>query len=144
MQLSFLGLVDESVRQSLRTSGKQTGHLLDNFGKILQFQNDLEKETSSPDQLRIVSRFSKTLAELTKDLLPMLVQSTLSPKVLKVFHFVNFPAEDISVSLMHRTVQSVTFTLFTLFKEKSKYKDEKKFLASVFQVKNLTIFYTQK
>jgi hypothetical protein len=31
-----------------------------------------------------------------------------------------------------------------LFKEKSKYKDEKKFLASVFQVKNLTIFNTQK
>ncbi len=137
-------MVDESVRQSLRTSGKQTGQLLDNFGKILQFQNDLEKETSSPDQLGIVSRFSKTLAELTKDLLPMLVQSTLSPKVLKVFHFVNFPAEDISVSLMHRPVQSVTFTLFTLFKEKSKYKDEKKFLASVFQVKNFTIFFTLK
>ena len=139
----FKGLVDESVRQSLRSSGKQKEQLLDNLGKILQFQNDLEKATSpspSQDQLRIVSNFSKTLIELTKDLLPMLVQSTLIPKVLKVLHFINLAAEDISVSLMHRTVQSLTFTLFTLFKEKSKYKEDK-FLASVFQVKKNTLIF---
>jgi hypothetical protein len=42
---------------------------------------------------------------MAKDLLPLMSTPALTTKVLKILHFVNFPSTDMSVALMHRTVQ---------------------------------------
>ena len=140
---SLADLVDESTRQSLRTSGKQTEALLDNFGRILHFQSEQEKESAaaaaatasptSPEQLKVMSKFSKSIEILAPDLLPLASRPKLIPKVLKIFHLVDFPSPDVSVSTMHRTAQAIAFTLFTLLKERSA-DSEDQFLASVHQV----------
>ncbi len=139
-----IGLVDESVLQSVRSAyGIRREWLLDNLGKILQFQSDTDNvdstSPSSQDQLKIVSKFSRSLEGLVDDLLSMLSQTNLIPKVLKIFHFLNFPSNDISVALTHRTVQAITFTLFKVLKEKLD-GDEKKTEAAIMQVLAISSF----
>jgi hypothetical protein len=108
--VSFIsGLVEESVKQSLRSAGKHSDQLFENLCKILQFQRETDKEaTSSPssqEQLKIVSKFSRVIEEVVGDLLPLMVRTKLIPKVLKIFHFIQFPSTEMSVSLMHKAVQ---------------------------------------
>ncbi len=139
---SFSGLVDESVLQSVRSAyGVRTELLLDNLGKILQFQTETDNvdsnSPSSQDQLKFVSKLSRSLEGLIDDLLPMLSQTNLIPKILKIFYFLNFPSSDISVALTHRTAQAVTFTLFKILKEKFD-GDEKRTEAAVFQVHKMS------
>lgn len=129
----------------MRTSGKLTENLLDNFGKILHFQSEQEKEaaatSASPtttEPLKVMSRFSKSIETLAPDLLPLASRPKLIPKVLKIFHYVDFPSPDVSVSTMHRTAQSIAFTLFNLLKERSA-DDEEQFLTSVHQVSALIL-----
>ncbi len=139
-----IGLVEESVLQSVRSAyGIRREWLLDNLGKILQFQSDTDNvdstSPSSQDQLKIVSKFSRSLEGLVDDLLSMLSQTNLIPKVLKIFHFLHFPSNDISVALTHRTVQAITFTLFKVLKEKLG-GDEKKTEAAIMQVLEIGSF----
>ena len=126
--------------------GIRTEWLLDNLGKILQFQSETNNvdstsnsSPSSQDQLKIVSKFSRSIEGLIDDLLPMLSQTNLIPKILKIFYFLNFPSNDISVALTHRTVQAITFTLFKVLKEKFD-GDEKKTEAAVIQVPRMSSF----
>ena len=103
--------MDESARHSLRISGKHAEQLLDNFGKIIHYQSCLE-EDSGQDQLRTLSRFTRSVENLVPDLLPFSSQPKLIPKILKILHFLNFPSTEISVCLMHRSAQAITFTFF--------------------------------
>jgi hypothetical protein len=57
----------------------------------------------------------------------------LIPKVLKIFHFIDFPSPEITISMMHRTAQSISLTIFVLIKERSKVDDDQ-FMAAIFQV----------
>lgn len=124
--------MNESARHSLRISGKHAEQLLDNFGKIIHYQSCLE-EDSGQDQLRTLSRFTRSVENLVPDLLPFSSQPKLIPKILKILHFLNFPSTEISVCLMHRSAQAITFTFFLLLKQRPE-SDEKIFMASVLQV----------
>uniref|UniRef100_A0A0K2TWU2 Oocyte maintenance defects [Nasonia vitripennis] n=1 Tax=Lepeophtheirus salmonis TaxID=72036 RepID=A0A0K2TWU2_LEPSM len=107
--------VKQALRNSKRNSSSST--LLSNLLIILDYEKQDEKD------IPILSKFAPILRTYLGDLIDKLEQTHLIPQVIKIIRLTSFsPAciklvDEISVSLLHRSIQKLVQALFTLLSQ---------------------------
>jgi integrator complex subunit 5 len=125
------GVVATAVSQTLRAkiSPAKQANLLDNLGHALQYQSFPAASTSDADyKLKLVSQFSRCVAERRLELFGKMSHREFVPKVLKILHFVPLQLqgdpESVSLPLLHAAAQCLVHTVFILLEDSGKEADE--------------------
>lgn len=95
------GVLQSAVHQSLGRRSKMHD-VLDNLGSILHYESQ---------NVASISKFSEATRHCYELILPLLEVKECIPRVLKVLHFVPFPA-NLEVSLMHKAAGCLVHALF--------------------------------